>query len=102
MKSEFFKALAHPTRIRILERLAQGEEVCVCEIIEDLGLEQSNVSQHLAILRKQNIITSNKVGLKVMYRIKHPEVLKILASVEGILAQQLKENEALIRHLAEK
>lgn len=100
MKSEFFKALAHPTRVRILELLAQGEETCVCEIIEDLGLEQSNVSQHLAILRKQNIITSNKVGPKVLYRLKYPEVLELLKLAQEILARELEESQALIRHLA--
>lgn len=99
MKSDFFKAIAHPTRVAILERLAD-QEVCVCDIIEDLGLEQSNVSQHLAILRKQNIITSNKVGLQVHYRIKYPEVLDILKTLESILGKQLEETQALIRHLA--
>lgn len=100
LKSNFFKALAHPTRVRILELLAQGEETCVCEIIEDLGLEQSNVSQHLAILRKQNIIVSNKAGSKVLYRIKHPEVLEILGLAQEILAEQLKESQALMSQLA--
>lgn len=103
MKSDFFKALAHPTRVRILEQLAKREEeVCVCELIDHLGIEQSNLSQHLSILRKQQIIVSNKVGLKVMYRIKYPEVLIILDKVREILAQQFKEGEALMRHLAER
>ncbi|HZK85681.1 MAG TPA: metalloregulator ArsR/SmtB family transcription factor [Desulfosporosinus sp.] len=103
MKSDFFKALAHPTRVRILERLAKnGEEVCVCDLIEDLGVEQSNLSQHLSILRKQQIISSTKVGLRVMYRIKFPEVLTILGNVQKILAQQFKEGEALMRHLADR
>lgn len=103
MKSDFFKALAHPTRVRILERLAKSEEeVCVCELIEDFGIEQSNLSQHLSILRKQHLIESTKVGLKVLYRIKYPEVLVILEKVQEILAQQLKEGEALMKHLAER
>ena len=103
MKSDFFKALAHPTRISILERLAKnGEEVCVCDLIEDLGVEQSNLSQHLSILRKQQIITSTKVGLKVMYRVKYPEVLTILEKVQKILSQQFQEGEALMRHLADR
>lgn len=103
MKSDFFKALAHPTRVRILEQLAKSEEeVCVCELIDHLGIEQSNLSQHLSILRKQQIIVSTKVGLKVMYRIKFPEVLIILDKVQEILAQQFKEGEALMRHLAEQ
>ena len=103
MKSDLFKALAHPTRVRILERLAKnGEEVCVCELIEDLGVEQSNLSQHLSILRKQQLISSTKVGLKVMYRIKYPEVLAILEDVQKILARQFREGEALMRHLADR
>ncbi|GAB6156357.1 metalloregulator ArsR/SmtB family transcription factor [Desulfosporosinus burensis] len=103
MKSDFFKALAHPTRVRILEQLAKrNDEVCVCELIDDLGIEQSNLSQHLSILRKQQIIVSTKVGLKVMYRIKYPEVLIILDKVQEILAQQFREGEALMRHLAER
>ena len=103
MKSDFFKALAHPTRVRILEQLAKSEEeVCVCELIDHLGIEQSNLSQHLSILRKQQIIVSTKVGLKVMYRIKYPEVLIILDKVQEILGQQFKEGEALMRHLAEQ
>lgn len=101
LETDFFKALAHPTRLRILERLAIGE-VCVCEFIEDLELEQSNISQHLAILRKQNIIVSNKVGMKVMYRIKHPEVLEVLNVVRKVLTKQLKENEDLIKQLSEQ
>ncbi len=103
MKSDFFKALAHPTRVRILERLAKSEEeVCVCELIEDLGIEQSNLSQHLTIMRKQNLISSTKVGLKVMCRIKYPEVLIILEMVQEILAQQFREGEALMRHFSER
>ena len=102
MKSDFFKALAHPTRVRILERLATSErELCVCDLIEDLGIEQSNLSQHLTILRKQNLILSTKVGLKVMCRIKYPEVLIILEKVQEILVQQFKEGEALMRHFTE-
>lgn len=100
MKSEFFKALAHPTRIRILEQLLNGE-VCVCDLVPELGLEQSNVSQHLAVLRKQNIIVSRKVGLQVLYSLKYPAVQEVLKKVQEILSQQLQESEALRQHLAE-
>lgn len=98
MKSDFFKALAHPTRIKILECLKDGE-VCVCDIITNLELEQSNVSQHLAVLRKENIIAANKIGLKVMYSLKYPEILTILDNVQELLEIRLRESEALIRGL---
>jgi len=73
-KSNLFKAIGHPTRVQILEHLSSGER-CVCDIISELGLEQSNVSQHLAVLRRENLIESRKQGLQVMYRIKNMEIL---------------------------
>jgi ArsR family transcriptional regulator len=88
LKAEFFKALAHPTRVRILEQLRQGEK-CVCEFIENLELEQPNISQHLAVLRKEDIVVSRKEGLKVLYRVKHPEIFQILDLVGSILTQEI-------------
>lgn len=91
MSSELLKSIAHPTRIQILERLKDEDELCVCEIYEDLGLEQSNVSQHLRILKDQNILISRKDGLKVMYSVKYPEIYKILSIIKKILISQLNE-----------
>ncbi|MDN5343915.1 MAG: hypothetical protein PWQ18_26 [Clostridia bacterium] len=88
MKAEFFKALAHPTRVKILEQLRQGEK-CVCEFIEDLDLEQPNISQHLAVLRKQDIVVFRKEGLKVLYKVKHPEIFQVLDLVGNILTQEI-------------
>jgi len=99
MKERFFKGFSTPYSDRYPRTI--GEEVFVCELIEDLGVEQSNISQHLSILRKQQIITSTKVGSKVLYRVKYPEVLTILEKVQKILAQQFQEGEALMRHLAD-
>lgn len=97
-KSNLLKALGHPSRVRILEFLGSGER-CVCEIISELGLEQSNVSQHLAVLRRENIIESEKQGLQVMYRIKHPEVLEILDRAQAIISNELEDNYRLIKQL---
>ena len=58
-KAEFFRALAHPTRIAILEHLRDGE-LSAGELIERLGLEQANASQHLAVMRAKNILLSRK------------------------------------------
>ncbi|MDI6879872.1 MAG: metalloregulator ArsR/SmtB family transcription factor [Desulfitobacteriaceae bacterium] len=97
-KSNLLKALGHPSRVRILEFLGSGER-CVCEIISELGLEQSNVSQHLAVLRRENIIESEKQGLKVMYRIKHLEVLDILERAQTIISNELEHNYRMIKQL---
>ncbi len=88
MEAEFFKALAHPTRLRILKHLRENEK-CVCEFTEDLDMEQSNTSQHLAILRKQDIVSCRKEGLKVIYKVNYPQIFEILDLVEEILESQV-------------
>lgn len=90
MEAEFFKALSHPTRIKILKHLKDGEK-CVCEFTEDLDMEQSNTSQHLSVLRKQGIVSYRKEGLKVMYKVNYPQVFNILDLVEEILISQVNE-----------
>ncbi|KLU63402.1 putative HTH-type transcriptional regulator [Peptococcaceae bacterium CEB3] len=97
-QSDLFKALGHPSRVRILEFLGTGER-CVCEIIDELGLEQSNVSQHLAVLRRENVIAAEKRGLKVMYRIKHPEILEILEKGQKVIGDELEDSYRLMQQL---
>uniref|UniRef100_UPI00195C950E metalloregulator ArsR/SmtB family transcription factor n=1 Tax=Desulforadius tongensis TaxID=1216062 RepID=UPI00195C950E len=90
LKADIFKALSHPTRIRILELLKDGE-LCVCDIFEQLGVEQANTSQHLAVLKKQHILESRKEGLRVIYSIKYPEIIEVLKAVDKILFLQANE-----------
>ncbi|QGP91451.1 putative HTH-type transcriptional regulator [Neomoorella glycerini] len=101
LKAEFFKALAHPTRVRILEQLRQGEK-CVCKFIEDLELEQPNISQHLAVLRKEDIVVTRKEGLKVLYRVKHPEIFQVLDLVGRILTREITNTMAELQELQGK
>lgn len=97
MISDIFKALGHPTRLAIVLLLQDGER-CVCEIMEELGTEQqSNISQHLAVLRGEGILTSRKDGLKVMYRLKHPQVLDVICLAEAILLQELEDTRASLQ-----
>ncbi len=93
LTSSFLKALAHPTRLKIIDRLKDEDELCVCHIYEDLDLEQSNASQHLKVLRDQGILSARKEGLKVMYRIRHKEVCEIVNLVKKALYSQLKEEQ---------
>ena len=76
-QSDIFKAMAHPTRLRILHYLRNGER-CVCEIYPALDLEQSNISRHLAILRKEGILAMRKEGLNVYYRVNDPKIFNIM------------------------
>ena len=99
--SNLFKAIAHPSRVQILEYLSSGER-CVCDIISELGLEQSNVSQQLAVLRRENLIESRKQGLKVMYRIKHLEILAVLQKAQELIGNELNFNHRLMEEIANK
>lgn len=98
LKAELFKAIGHPTRLQILEYLQDGEK-CVCEIISELDLEQSNVSQHLGILKKQDLVSSRKEGTKMMYRLKHDDILKIIDSVGEILDRRLDETREALHYI---
>lgn len=76
-KAEFFQALAHPTRIAIVEQLRDGE-LSAGALIELLRIEQANASQHLAILRGKNIVLSRKSGNQVFYSVRHPLIIEVL------------------------
>jgi DNA-binding transcriptional ArsR family regulator len=87
-KAEFFKALAHPLRIRILELLAEGDKN-VNEIQTLVGSEGSAVSQQLTILRAKNIVTGTKEGNKVIYTLKDPMIVELLAVARQIFNNHL-------------
>ena len=82
-KADFFRALAHPIRIRILEVLGTGAH-SVQELQETLGLEQPIVSQQLAILRAKNIVTPCKVGTTVQYALSDRLITKLLSVARDI------------------
>ncbi|WIV19147.1 MULTISPECIES: ArsR/SmtB family transcription factor [Paenibacillus] len=87
-KAEFFKALAHPMRIRILEVLSEGEKT-VNEIQTILGSEGSAVSQQLAVLRSKNVVSSVKEGTSVIYSLRDPLIKELLAVAKQIFDKQL-------------
>ncbi|MGG3562864.1 metalloregulator ArsR/SmtB family transcription factor [Neobacillus rhizosphaerae] len=87
-KAEFFKALAHPLRIRILELLSDGDK-SVNEIQTLVGSEGSAVSQQLTILRAKNIVTGTKEGNKVIYTLKDPMIIELLAVARQIFNNHL-------------
>jgi ArsR family transcriptional regulator len=76
-KAEFFQALAHPTRIAIVEQLRDGE-LSAGALIESLGIEQANASQHLSVLKAKNILVSRKAGNQVFYSVRDPLIIKVL------------------------
>jgi len=89
-KADIFQALAHPTRIAILELLGSGEQSSSA-LIEKLGIEQSNLSQHLAILRAKQLVTNRKVGNQVFYSVRDPLINEVLGLMRVYLQDRVKE-----------
>lgn len=97
-EAAMFSALAHPLRLKILEKLHDGP-CCVCKIIQYVGGEQSNVSHHLAILRKANIVHSEKKGLEVWYEVTDPEIFRIVDLMHGCIVLNLKKSRDILNSL---
>lgn len=97
-KAEFFKALSHPVRIRILDALRGGEK-SVNELSELLHIEQANVSQQLAILRLRNIVTGTKSGSSVFYSVSDPALFRLLDVAKEIFNNQLVGVQHMLREM---
>ena len=97
-KARFFRALAHPIRIRILEILVRGGRT-VQELQEALTLDQPIVSQQLAVLRNQHIVTAQKEGLSVRYTVRDPLVGELLDVARQIFNNHLVTTRGLLREL---
>ena len=87
-KVEFFKALAHPLRIQILDSLRLGP-LSVGEIQEKLGTEQSTLSQQLAVLRARNLVITRRQGTTVRYEVSDPTIWRLLDAALEIFDNQL-------------
>jgi len=87
-RAAVLKALAHPTRLFIVDRLAQREH-CVCELTELVGADISTVSRHLGVLREAGIVSDDKRGKEVWYRLRVPCILDFFACADSVLAERL-------------
>jgi len=98
LKSEVLKALAQPTRLKILECIRKGEK-CICEIVPEINGEQSNISRHISVMQKSHLITTRKDGVRVMVKVKGPEVFEILDKVGIMLKKQLTEQKRVLAQI---
>lgn len=85
VKAGLFRSLAHPIRIHVLELLCDGNEHTVTELQQHTGLEPSHLSSHLAVLRKNQVVTSQRRGSHVYYVVSTAEVADLLASARRFL-----------------
>lgn len=97
-KADFFRALAHPARIRVLETLLKRERT-VQDLQTILALDQSVVSQHLAVLRNKNIVAAQKVGTSVRYAVRDPLLGELLETARQMFHRHLMGTQGLLREL---
>ena len=95
MRAQIFKSLAHPTRLMIVEELARGER-CVCELQALVGCDMSTISKHLSLLRNVGILTMDKRGNQVFYKLEIPCILRIFDCVEQTLRARLQKHAELL------
>ena len=98
-KSEIFQGLANPTRIAMVELLRDGE-LSAGQLIQKLGIEQANASQHLAVLRAKQIVVSRKVGNQVYYSIRDRALIEVLEILRRYFYAQLSTTVGLLKQAA--
>lgn len=97
-KADFFRTIGHPVRIRVLELLQDGPRP-VHELLADIEVESSNLSQQLAVLRRAGLVASSREGGEVIYTLSTAEVVELLRTARHILASMLTGQEALLVQL---
>jgi DNA-binding transcriptional ArsR family regulator len=98
VKAEFFKTLGHPARIRVLEVLREGERP-VSELIPEVGIESSHLSQQLGIMRRANLVQARKDGAIVVYSVANPMLFELLDVAKAILTSSLADTRDLLAEL---
>ncbi len=99
LEADLFRALAHPSRLRLLELLGE-RQLSVGELQALSGAESGTTSQHLSALRQQGLIEGRKEGTSVIYRIKDARTRRILRLAREIISGRLAEGQALLDQLA--
>ena len=94
-RARVLKAMAHPTRLFIIEEL-EKEERCVCDLTAMIGADISTVSKHLSVLRQAGIVLDDKRGNQVFYRLRVPCILNFFGCVESVLENQVRSQAALL------
>ncbi len=95
VKAEFFKALGHPSRIRVLELLSSGQK-SVSELLPLVGINPPHLSQQLAILKRAGLVQTQRDGTSIYYSLAFPELIEVLAVARRVLIDVLAERAGLL------
>lgn len=96
VRDEFCKGLAHPKRILILN-LLKREELSVSELVKMTGIPQSNLSQHLAFLRQQGLLTARRAGMNTYYSVKDKRIIEVCDLIREIITEKIKRTQSLLK-----
>ncbi len=94
-RAKILKALAHPSRLFIVEELEKAER-CVCDLTDLIGADVSTISKHLSVLKQAGIVMDDKRGNQVFYRLRVPCILTFFGCIESVLEEQAREHSALL------
>ncbi|MDT8421999.1 MAG: metalloregulator ArsR/SmtB family transcription factor [Desulfuromonadales bacterium] len=94
-RARVLKAMAHPTRLFIIEELEKGEQ-CVCDLTAMIGADISTVSKHLSVLKQAGIVFDDKRGNQVFYHLRVPCILNFFGCVESVLESRAKDQVAYL------
>jgi ArsR family transcriptional regulator len=95
-RAQVLKAMAHPTRLFIIEELAKDER-CVCDLTAMIGADVSTISKHLSVLKQAGIVLDDKRGNQVFYRLRVPCILNFFGCIESVLESRAKEQAAYLK-----
>ena len=95
-RAKVLKAMAHPSRLLMIEELEKSE-LCVCELTEMVGADVSTVSKHLSVLKQAGLVIDDKRGNQVFYQLRVPCILNFFGCVESVLEAQHHDRSALLK-----
>lgn len=99
VKADLFRGLAHPLRVRILELVCEADEVPVSALLDDMGIKAPHLSQHLAVLRRYGLVTSERRGSQVFCSAADPSVSGLLSAARTVLARTAASRTWLVEAL---
>jgi len=98
IRADILKALAHPVRILIIHNLAE-RDMCVCELNKLADIDQSNISRHLSMLKKAGIVSDRRHGMKVIYHLQTPCILKAFQCAVDVIREDNKRRNKYLKML---
>lgn len=95
MRAQVLKAMAHPSRLIMLDAMNERGEICVCELVDLVGSDQSTVSKHLAILKQAGLVEDRKEGQRSLYRLRCPCVMDFFSCAEQVVKENFEAQREL-------